>query len=199
MCQIKDNIDFIITEWNKANLQKGINSEYEFKISIRNKDFYINKKEFETTKIAEASLFQRGDKELLLWRKEFEVPKKIKSISKIELENDIMKNLSRSFLYECIGSFCIMTNKLILNQDYAEYDIAKDRLKQHPGCKEMVVTTIQDGEFYKKGDSFDVFMELDKDYAIYSCVFKKNNGIGKIPKSDVMISQLAKPKIELIL
>lgn len=196
---LQDTIEFVINEWNKIVKNTGIDKSYEFKITVGEKDYYINKKEKETINIAEASLYCKGEKNYLLWRREFEIPKKIKGVKQQDIINSAIKDLCRYFLYESISSFSLVTERLIDTQDICEYDIKNNRLKQTPSANQMVIKTIKDGEYFKSGDEFDVFMELDTHYMVYCSIFKKNQGIVRMEKNDCIIINAPVKKIELIL
>jgi hypothetical protein len=195
---LQDTIEFIINEWNKTVASTSNKKHYEFKIVIGDKDYYINKKEKETIYIAEASLYCKGEKNYLLWRREFELPKKIKGMKNQELINNATKDLCRYFLYEAISSFTLVTERLIETQDICEYDINNNRLMQQPSANQMTVKTIKDGQYFKAGDEFDVFMELDTHYMVYCSIFKKNQGIVRMEKEDCIVTNLPVKKVELI-
>lgn len=210
MLNVKQAVEEIIIVWNnqikksyEQTSDPKLNIEFEIKVGVRKKKYYINRKDFFENKVAEIVLYHKGlDKsqpDLLLWRTEDILPKKVKNVSSTTIENEYLNGLYKKFLYEAIGNFCITTKQLILSQDWAEYDIENDRLKQHESAVDMIIQVTEDGEFYKKGDEFDVFMVLDEYYAVYTKhdIGLRNNGIARIPIKDCLITQNAKVKIIL--
>jgi len=209
MNNIKDCVTEVIKAWNDQvknaytkTQDPKLNIQFVLDVNIRKKKSYINRKDYFENKIAEIVLYHKGnDKEpdLLLWRNQKIMPPKVKCVPVHQVESDYINSLYKQFLYEAIGNFCVTTKQLILSQDWAEYDIANDRLKQHESATDMIIQTLEDGEFYKKGDEFDVFMRLDEHYAVYTQhdIGKANNGIARIPIKKCMVTQNAKVKIIL--
>lgn len=199
MKALEDIVVRVLKRWNDAVKESGFDDVYELIVKVRNKEFYINRKNLYEQPIAEMLLVVKGSPTLLLWRKEMRMPKKqqVKGTAYHRIEEDYRRDLYEYFFYECLGNFCNVTKTLITSQDYAEYDIEKDRLKADVSANGMIISTIEGGDWYEKGDEFDVFMVTDTGYFVYTAhdVARRNNGIAKIPKENAMIVEMAKPSI----
>lgn len=196
MNSIEDGIINVIKHWNTEVKAKKIDAEYVLDVTCRKKKFYTNRKDFYERDIAEIKLILKGKETRLLWSLECDIPK-IKGMSRVLVETDIKQNLYKSFLYECIGMFCVSTERLQDSRDMAEYDIEKDRMKQDESATNMIIQVLTDGPFFTKGDEFDVFLVSDDYYFVYTQHDEglKNNGIARLPKGDCMVTQNAKIKI----
>ncbi len=205
MSAIKEIIEKTLTEWNGECHNTEQKFTFEIKCNVRMKKFYINKNNFIEEEVAELLFIHKkldpSESDLLLYRKELPVYPKQKHES-IEVRNrKFIDSLYRHLVYEMLGAFSIMTKQSIINQDYAEYDIENDRLKQHESANGMSVKTLVGGPFFEIGDEFDVFMDTEGDYyAVYTAheYGKKNNGIARLPKADCLITNAAKKKIILL-
>lgn len=199
MNSIEDGIINVVKHWNAEVKAKGIQAEYLLDVSCRNKKFYVNRKDFYERDVAEIKLILKGTETKLLWSLECDIPK-IKGMSRNSVEVEIKQDLYKSFLYECIGMFCVSTERLQASKDMAEYDIEKDRMKQDESATDMIIQVLTDGPFFKKGDEFDVFLVSDDYYFVYTQHDEglKNNGIARLPKGDCMVTQNAKVKIIML-
>lgn len=200
MNSIKDAVIEVIKEWNAQVKVKGIEVEYILDVKCRKKKFYTNKKDFYEKSIAEIKLIHKGTPTILLWSLETDLPTKVKGMTKVQIENDVIQNLYKTFLYECIGLFCVTTKTLQDNKDMAEYDIENDRLKQDDSAIGMVISALEEGPFYNIGDEFDVFIQTDEYYGVYTQhdIGLKNNGIARVEKSKFLVKENAKQKIILL-
>lgn len=202
MSAITDIVNRTLKHWNEECSKMEKKLQFEIKCGIRTKKYYTNRIEFYEEKVAEFKLFQIEDKVILLYRTELKIPDKMKGIKMTDVHNDLVDTLYRDFLYESIGSFCAMTRQNILSQDYCEYDIEKDRLKQHSSSVDMVIKTLNDGDWYKKDKEFDVFMDEDTSdkYYVYTEHAKgqSNNGIASIKREDALVIQAPKKQIILL-
>ena len=54
-------VDNIVKEWSKNSLKTN-GTEYTLEFKVRDKNYYINKKEFETKHIAEILFFEKSKK-----------------------------------------------------------------------------------------------------------------------------------------
>lgn len=200
MNAVEDVIVTILQHWNEDCKEAEVNQEYFLDIKLRDKKFYLNRKDFYERPIAEITLYTKGELTLMLWRKQLIMPGKVKGQSIVQRDEEYKRSLFKYFLYECIGNFCITTGKLITNRDYAEYDIDNDRLKADSSANGMIITTLQDGTFYEKSQDFDVFMVTDDAYFIYTAhdIAVPNNGIAKIDKEHCMIKEMNKQSIILL-
>lgn len=205
--EIGNVAESVIKYWNinVANVAKEAGEEnpdvYHLECGIRTKKYYINKDVFLEKRIAEIRFFIKGKEDLLLWRSEIEVPKKVKNTPTHRVEAECISNLYHSFFYEAFGVFAVVTKGGIQREDYAEYDLVNERLKQHISADGMVIQTINDGPYYGKGENFDVFMDVDDQYyAVYTQheIGQANNGIARMPKNDAMVTVPPKKKIILI-
>lgn len=206
---IRDIVTKTIEEWNANVNQLGHKYHIECNVSIRIKKFYIDKKNFLERGVAELTLLQVKDdpseKDFLLYRKEVILrPGDYNAKGKVsnETERDYTNHLYRCLLYEAIGIFTIATRETIISQDYAEYDIVNDRLKQHESAVGMVIKSQVAGPFYEVGTEFDVFMDMDGEekYAVYTQheAGRGNNGIAIVPHKDFMVIEAAKKSIILL-
>lgn len=197
---LKSTIVEVLGIWNQNVKAQGINIEYQVEVRNRVKNFYTTKTKFFTKDIAELLFISKGeDENLLLWRKEIEVPKKVTGVQKHIVRSSIEDNLYKYFLHECIGTFGVICSQSITNQDYAPYDLVKDRMDAHPSYKDHVIEVIEDGAFYEKGDTFDVFNKLDGGWGVYTQhdVGVPNGGIAKIDSTKCKVIQETAQKIEL--
>lgn len=195
MGSIESAINKVLKSWNEEVARVGQTVQFFIDVKCRVKKFYVNKKDYYEQKIAELSLYQTGDKDLLLYRKELIMPKKVDKTPQHQIDAEFKEMLYEYFLYETIGTFCVTTQQAILNQDNAEYDIKNDRLKPHPDCNGMIVKATGKGMFYNEGDEFDVFYYNTDAYFVYTAhdCAKMNNGIGKIECKNCMIIDKGKP------
>lgn len=200
MISIESGIKACLESWNKQCVTSNLDYGFDYKIQCRVKKFYINKKDFFEQRIAEFSLYQTGKKPLLLWRKELRMPDKVKNVQQQDIDMDYMEQLYHYFLYEMMGSFCVLTRQAIINQDHAEYDVELDRLKPHPNSNGMIIQTTKAGEFFEPNDQFDVFHYTDGNYWVYTAHERgrPNNGLAKISDKDCMIIKQAVPTLELL-
>lgn len=194
---IEDLVQEVLEEFNKTLTAESYPYQVELSVKCRLKQFYLNRNDSYEQRIAEMSLFQKGDPTLLLWRKELLMPAKVSGTPQHLVDEDYKRALFKYFFFEAVGNFCNMTHSLIVSQDYAEYDIEKDRLKPHPSGDGMVIKTTGQSPLYAPGCEFDVFMVTDTGYAVYTAhdLAKPNNGIGIIPKDHAMVLTPAKIKI----
>ena len=197
---IKSAIDEVLEVWNHNVKANEVFIEYCLEIKIRKKNYYTSKTKFYTLPIAEILFISKGDENLLLWRKELQIPDKVKGVPKHQIHNNYIDQLYKYFLHECIGTFGVICSQSIKNQDYAEYDIEKDRLKPHPSFKDTVIECTENGKFYELGDTFDVFNKLENGYAVYTehDVAKKTNGLAKIDFNHCKEIITTAQKIDLI-
>lgn len=200
MISIESGIKSCFESWNKECVRANLDYGFSYKEGCRVKKFYINKKDFFEQRIAEFSLYQTGKRPLLLWRKELRMPDKVKNVQQKDIDMDYQEQLYHYFLYEMMGSFCVITRQTILNQDHAEYDMELDRLKPHPSSNGMVIQTIKGGDFFEPNNQFDVFHYADGNYWVYTAHERgrPNNGLAKIKEEDCMIIKQAVPVIELL-
>lgn len=200
MDAIESVVNEVLKHWNEDVKEAGHDQEFILDVKCRDKKFYLNKVDFFEQPIAEMSLYVKGNPTLLLWRKELRMPSKVKGSPVYETHEAYKRSLYRFLFYECIANFCSITKQLILNRDYAEYDIENDRLKADDSANGMIVQTIKAGPFYEPNQDFDVFLVSDEAYFVYTAhdIAKPNNGIAKIDKDACMIKELAKTKIILL-
>lgn len=194
---VKSLIDDVLEEFNKTIKQEGFNYRVYVTAKCRKKKFYLNRKDFYEQDIAEMSLYQKGEPTLLLWRKEILMPGKVEGVHPSKVEAHFMRQLYFYLFFEAMGNFCNVLGRLITSEDYAEYDIDKDRMKAHSSGDGMVVKTLKAGEFFEKDNEFDVFMVTDKFYFVYTAhgIAAKNNGVWRIPLEDCMMVKMADVKI----
>lgn len=201
MLAIEQEVNKVLKQWNQDVLEAGIKKEYILDVKVRKKTLYLNKEKTFEEPIAEMKLITKGldnsEPTILLWRKELQYPEKVQGASKNEIVEEYKRRLYFYFLYEALGNFCTVTEQLIKNQDYAEYDIEKDRLKAHESGDGMVIQAMSDGTFFKNGDKFDVFMETDDFFFVYTAhaSASQNNGINKIPVKEAIILENKKVRI----
>ncbi len=196
----------VLKTWNTNVKARGLNTVFTIKTSCRMKKFYETKERFEERKIAELLyLSEENGETILLWRNEIPMPDKVKGVPKHQVEKDFIDALYQSFLYECIGIFAITCQQSIKNMDYAEYDLINDRMKVHPDFEGMVIETLEDcpierGGFYKKGDTFDVFYQVENGWVVYTShpIGKSNNGCAKIPGNVCKVLVAKKVKLDII-
>ncbi len=183
---LKQYIDDMLTAWNGACKNSGIDSVYSLDTKCRVKKFYTTKEKFYELDIAELRFLHQGESNLLLWRKELQMPKIIKNVQRYKVEQTMTEELYKFFLYECIGTFSQTTQQLIISKDYAEYDIEKDRIKPNPDYDGYIVKCNKGGEFYEADDSFDVFQKAEGGWLVYTAhdIGKRTNGIAKIVDRD---------------
>lgn len=200
MVGLKFAIHEVLKVWNDNVKAQEINIEYLIEVHNRKKKYYINKVDFYTLDISELRFISKGDENLLLWRKELQVPEKVKGVPKHQIYSNYEDQLYKYFLYECIGIFGMTCSESIKAKDYAPYDIDKDRLVANIYFKDHVIEATEDGAFFKKGDTFDVFNELEGGWAIFTAheVGIPNNGIAKIDKTKCKVVVETAQKIELI-
>lgn len=217
MVGLKHAIHEVLAVWNGNIKSQEINIEYVIEIKNRKKKYYTNKVDFYTLDISELLFISKeiieskplldSDKtidktgeNLLMWRKELQVPEKVKGVPKHQIYSNYEDQLYKYFLHECIGIFGMTCTETIKAKDYAPYDIDKDRLVANSYFKDHVVECTEDGAFFKKGDTFDVFNELDNGWAVYTAheVGIPNGGIAKIDKSKCKVVVETAQKIELI-
>lgn len=193
---IEDIVSEVVKAWNSNCKQVGIKRTYNIDTQVKVKKFYTTKTKFYEKKVGELIFSCSGDKSLLLYRKEIEIPK-IKQVTQTTVETEIRKSLMQYFLYEAIGVFALQCETSITSKDYAEYDSIKDRLTQNPEWEGAEITITKDGDWYKKGDVFEVFTKQDTIYGVYSALpeFKSNNYIGKVHSKDAKITVNPKVKI----
>lgn len=214
MTPLKAPIETILKMWNENSEKVGNTTSYSIEVKNRKKKYYINIKDFYELEICELIFVAKEQKEkvlevdgvekytedILLYRKELQVPKKVKNVPKYEVINNYEDQLYKYFLYECIGVFGITCLQTIKNQDYSSYDLDKDRIVGHPSFKDTVIETLEDGSFYKAGDQFDVFNQLDGGWAVYTQhdIGKVNNGLAKIDGNKCKVVKETAQKIELL-
>ena len=199
MTQYGNLIQEVLKVWNQNVKSQEINVTYIIEIKHRVKKYYLTKdKSYERT-ISELLFYVKGDQDLLLYRKELQRPK-IKETPSYKVEQDLEDMLYKYFLHEAIGIFGQTCHQLITNQDYAEYDIEKDRLKAHPSFKDHVIEVLEDGAFYKKGDKFDVFNRGETSWIVYTAhdIGLPNGGFAKIDSIKCKVVQETEQKIELL-
>lgn len=197
---IESTIEEVLKVWNKAVKESGIEADYKLDIHARVKQFYTTKTKYYEQRIGELNFFYvEKDKTYLLWRKEINVADKVKHTPDHEILNEARKDLFKYFLYEAIGVFGLQCKQLIDGLQYSEYDIKKDRIKGDNEYEACVIEVIEDGAFYEKGDTFDVFTKQNDVWGVYTShdLWKGNNGIGKIANKDVKVIVNPKPVIEV--
>jgi hypothetical protein len=183
MTPLKAPIESILKIWNEECSKSNNSTTYSVEVNNRKKKYYTNKKDFFELEICELLFIAKESNEnILLYRKELQVPKKVKGTPKYVVINNYEDQLYKYFLYECVGTFAVICSQTAKNQDYAPYDLEKDRMISHPSFKDTVIEVLEDGPFYKAGDQFDVFNELDGGWAVFTAhdVAAKNNGLAKI-------------------
>lgn len=200
MVGLKYAIHEVLEVWNNNVKAKGIDIEYTIEVKNRKKKYYTNKTEFFTLDVSELLFISKGTDNLLLWRKELQVPPKVQGVSKTQIYQNYEDQLYKYFLHECIGIFGLTCSESIKAKDYAPYDYEKDRLQANPAFKDTVIETTEDGVFYKVGDRFDVFNQLEMGWAVYTAheVGNPNNGIAKIDFNKCRVVEETAQKIELI-
>lgn len=197
--QLVSTIKEVLKIWNDEVKKSGIDAIYELDVKVRKKKFYLDKDNFYEHKIAEMLFFYKGDKTYLLWRKQLRMPTKVAKTAVHTIENAMIDDLYKYFLYEAIGIFGLQAKQSIIDQDSAEYDIEKDRFKAHDNFKNTVIEITEAGSFYEVGSKFDVFYQVDKGFAVYTEHDHglKNNGIALIPTNHCKVIQETEKKIEL--
>lgn len=195
--QVIDIVNEVIRGWNSNCKTSGINVTYILDTKIRVKRYYTTKDKFYEKKIGEIIFRCEGDKNLMLYRKEIEIPK-VQHTPQVQVESEIKKSLIQYFLYECIGVFALQCEQVITSKDYAEYDTIKERLKQNPEYEECEITITKDADWYKIGDVFEVFTKQGTIWGVYSALseFKANNYIGKVHAKHAKITK--NPKVKLV-
>lgn len=198
--ELKHSVHEVLKIWNENVKNQKTNIEYVIDIYNRKKKYYTNRDKFYTLDIAELRFISKGDENLLLWRKELQIPDKVPGVSKDSIRRNYEDQLYKYFLHEAIGTFGMTAASLITNKDYAEYDVEKDRIKPDEYFKDHIVEATENGVFYEKGDKFDVFTELEGGWAVYTAheAGNANNGIAKLDKSVSKVIQETAQKIELI-
>lgn len=193
MQSLKTAVHEIIKYWNqnvKGNDPDG--GQYSVIVKHGNKDYYTNKKDFYTLQISEL-FFIREDKDgkIGLWRREILRPKGQKHLTRFQLDEKLEEQLYKFFMYECIGNFALTNDALIRTQELAPYDLEKNRLKANPKFKDTVLEVTENGDFYKIGDQFDVFNQLDTGWIVFTeCeIGKANNGLAKIEGNKCKVIQ----------
>lgn len=194
---VKALIDDVLADYNDTLKQEGLNYKVYLRVDVHKKKFMLNRKDFYEKKVAEMFLIQKGEPSLMLWQKQMIMPDKVEGKHPRKVEDHYVRLLYYNLFFEAMGSFCALTKGLITNQDYAEWDIEKNRMKNHPGSEGMVIKAISGGEFYEKENEFDVFMHNEEFYWVYTAhdIGMRNNGIAKIPIGNAMVLQLPKPRI----
>jgi hypothetical protein len=172
----------ILEAWN-AELARHGTDQIKLDVGCKMKTFYVSKENTYETKIAELKLLKIGEKEtLLLWRKEYRLPPKVKNEPEYKIEQAFVESLYKALIYEAIGLFTISCEQLIKSKDYAPYDIVKDRLVADPEFDGIVIKTKDNSEWYEEGNTFDVFTKIEDGWAVYTAhdAWRGNNGIAKI-------------------
>jgi len=203
MQSLKTAVQEVIKYWNqnvKGNDPDG--GQYSVIVKHGDKDYYTNKKDFYTLQISEL-FFIREDKDgkVGLWRREILRPKKQKHLTDFQLNERLEEQLYKFFMYECIGNFALTNDALIRTQQLAPYDLDKNRLKPNSEFKDTVIEVTEDGAFYKTGDQFDVFNQLDTGWIVFTeCeIGKANNGLAKIEGNKCKVIQSTSiPEIDVI-
>lgn len=205
MSALEDFIQGTLRDWNAEVADRENKFQFEIKASVRTKKVHVNKNDFVEKEIMELLFLHKktdpSEKDFLLWRREYLVPPKQKGKSIVQRNNTFKDFLYKNLMYEMMGVFALTTKQTIITQDYAEYDIEKDRIKQHESAVDMVIKTLVAGPFFEVGNEFDVFMDLEGEYyAVYTEheFGRKNNGIARIPKKDCLVIQAAKKQIILL-
>lgn len=212
MVGLKHTVHEVLEIWNQ-NVAKTSNTIYTLEIKSRKKEYFVNKKDSYKLDISELLFISTEEKDvieegiqglkkesLLLYRKELQVPEKVKGVPKHQIYSNYEDQLYKYFLYECIGAFALLSTNSIKSKDYAPYDISKDRLIANEYFKDHIVEAIEDGAFYKAGDQFDVFTQLEGGWAVFTAheAGIPNNGIAKIDGNKCKVIQETTQKIELI-
>lgn len=202
---IIDIVHGALGEWNHQCEKTNQGFYFDLKGGVRVKKYYINKNDFYEREIAELRLLQIATdtkhKNISLYHYEVPVPAKEKFMKRDETIRTLNEHLYRNLMYEMVGTFTLNCQQLILNQDYHEYDIENDRIKQHESADGMVVKALVNGPYYNVGEEFDVFIDWEGDnYGVYTEheFGKANNGVARMPKKDCLVSQAAKKKIILL-
>ncbi len=201
MIGLKYAINEVIAEWNKAVKDSGNTTEYILELKSRKKEYFVNKVDSYKLDISELLFIAKDENEsLLLYRKELQVPEKVKGVPKHQIYSNYEDMLYRYFMYECIGSFALICTQTIKGKDYAPYDLIKDRLVPNEYFKDHVVEATADGKFYKTGDRFDVFTQLEGGWGVFTAheAGDPNNGIAKIDNTHCKVVEETAQKIELI-
>lgn len=214
--ELKHSIQEVLNIWNENVKRNGIDTVYRIDVKSRKKKYYINRVDFYTLDISELLFIcterieiksetptdkpEFKEESLLMWRKELQIPPKVKGVAKHQIYANYEDQLYKYFLHECIGIFGLTCTESIKAKDYAPYDIEKDRLVANPYYKDHIIECTEDGAFYKKGDTFDVFQELENGWAVYTAheLGIPNNGVAKIDRAKCKVIQETEQKIELI-
>jgi hypothetical protein len=204
MQSLKTAVQEVIKYWNQ-NVKDNdpINGcEYSILIKHGDKDFYTNKKDFYTLQISEIFFISKIREEKIgLWRREILRPKD-KHLTTFQINERMEEQLYKFFMYECIGNFSLTTEALIRQKELAPYDLSKNRLLANPEFKDTVIEVTENGEFYKEGDQFDIFNQLDTGWIVFTeCeIGKANNGLAKIEGKNckVIHSTITPEKIDIV-
>ena len=190
MKPIVDIVQSVITAWNNNLISQKIEYQIKIETKVRIKTFEVSIDKEYKQRIAELLVYKiptEGSKEktLLLYRKESRMPDKkdTKYIQQFKLENEYIESLYLHLLYEGLGTFTIACEQHIIEKDYCEYDIIKERLKPNPEYEGYIVETISKSIWYEEGDKFEVFTRVDDGWGVYTAhtIAKANGGIFKIP------------------
>jgi len=194
---LEETIREVIKGWNKNCKNNKIDKTYHLDLKIYTKKYYTTKTKFYEKPIAELIYRVNGEVTFSLYRKEIDIVK-VEGVDKKTQDEEFKNMLLQYFLYECIGIFGLNSEVLIKSKDYAQYDFKNDRLMQDPEYRDCEIEITKDGDWYKKGDVFEVFTKQDSNWGVYSAFpeFKKNNYIGRVPAKDAKIIKHPKIKIE---
>ena len=189
---LEEEVKNILKVWNENCLHNKVDKVFTMEVCTRDK-VIKSSSEYGTVNeikvyISELTLVcSTGALHKLIHRIELPMPNdKVKRMNETQWKND----LYRSFIYECIGTFCVTTNKLFDDKDIAEYDIVKDRLKpmeQYIDVK-IKVDNAKDTDWFKVGEEYEVFTQTNSNtWGVYSYRTEHKNGIGAIPLTCAII------------
>jgi hypothetical protein len=189
---LEEEVKNIIKVWNENCLHNRVNKRFTLEVCTRDK---VIKSSDDSGKINEIKVYiselllicSTGNLHKLIHRIELGMPKdRAKRMNETQWKND----LYRSFIYECIGTFCVTTNKLFDDKDIAEYDVIKDRLKpmeQYAGIS-IKVDNAKETDWFKVGEVYEVFTQTNENmWGVYSYKLNHKNGIGGIPLTSAII------------
>lgn len=111
-------------------------------------------------------------------------------------ETQWKNHLYRSFLYECLGTFSVITGKAFDNHQIAEYDLDLDRLKGDETYKGIwiQVDNASEEDWFKVGDKYEVFTQTqNNNWGVYSYRTEHKNGIGQIPLRNAKLIKDERP------
>lgn len=198
---LADTIELIVQGWNTNCQSQGIDKTFVVSIGTRMKKVKVadkdNKIQEGSVAIMELTLVENSNKiNRLLYRTDtptvFSAGGKVQNQHHLEQLNDhkCKTQLYNSFLYECIGTFCVAASKSFSDKSLAEYDVDLDRIK---GDEEFTGVWIEvdkadETDWFKVGDRFEVFTKTPThNWGVYSYRQDFKNGIGQIPMTKAKV------------